>query len=343
MNRRISLISITGIMLVLGIAGGVYTFTKSGNAPVGEKKTTFRVGFNTWIGYSPLVIAKEKGFLAEQGLDADFTILEGIGEKNSALIRGEIDAVGHTADSAVTSAASGVDGQVVFVFDRSLGADAILAKKSIKSIADLKGKKVALEPGFTGHFFFLAVLDEAGLSPNDVEILPMDTGTAGSAFVAGQVDVAVTWEPWIAKSKALSDAHVLMSSKDRPGLIIDVLYMNTKTIRQRPDEVRKLILAMGQATDWYFRNRDEGDKIIAKFWKLTLEEEKETVAGMEFMTLAENAKFFGTSDKPGQMLTTVSKANDLWLKTGVIKKSIDPRALVDFESVNAAAKAAQSK
>lgn len=343
MNRRNSVIWITALVLVLGVAGGVYTFLKFGNDPVGEKKTPFRVAFNTWIGYSPLVIAKEKGFLAEQGLDVDITILEGIGEKNSALIRGEIDAVGHTADSAVTSAASGVDGQVVFVFDRSLGADAVLAKKSVKSIADLKGKKVALEPGFTGHFFFLALLDEAGLSPSDVEILAMDTGTAGSSFVAGQVDVAVTWEPWIGKTKDLPDVHILMSTKDRPGLIIDVLYMNTKTINQRPDDVRKLIVAMGRATDWYFQNRDEGDKIIAKYWKLSLEEEKETVAGMEFMTLAENAKFFGTTDKPGQMLTTVAKANDLWQKTGVIKKSIDPSTLVDFKSVSAAAKTEKPK
>ena len=338
MNRGKYLLWITGIVLVLGIGSGFYTVIRHGSVPAGDKQKAFRVGFNTWIGYSPLVIAKEKGFLAEQGIDVEFTILEGIGEKNSALIRGDIDAVGHTADSAVTSAASGVDGQVVFVFDRSLGADAVLAKKSIKSIADLKGKKVALEPGFTGHFFFLALLDEAGLSPSDVEILAMDTGTAGSSFVAGQVDVAVTWEPWIGKTKDLPDAHILMSSRDRPGLIIDVLFMDTKTINQRPGDVRKLIVAMGQATDWYFTNRDEGDKIIAKFWKLSLEEEKDTVAGMEFMTLPENAKFFGTSDKPGQMLTTVSKANDLWLKTGVIKKSVDPTALVDFKSVNAAAK-----
>lgn len=99
----------------------------------------FRIAFNTWVGYSPLVIAREKGFLREAGIDAKISILEGIGEKNSALIRGDIDGVGHTADSAVTSVASGVDGQIVFVFDRSLGADGILAKKSIRSIADSQG------------------------------------------------------------------------------------------------------------------------------------------------------------------------------------------------------------
>jgi NitT/TauT family transport system substrate-binding protein len=308
-----------------GVGNGVGANT--GSAP-------FKFAFNTWIGYSPLIIAKEKGFLKDAGLDAEFSILEGVGEKNSALIRGDVDGVGHTADSAVTSEASGVNGQIVFVFDRSLGADGILAKKSIKTITDLKGRKVALEPGFTGHFFFLYLLDEAGLAPSDVEIIPMDTGSAGSAFVAGTVEAAVTWEPWIGKSKELKDAHILVTSADKPGLIIDVLYMNRDTIQKRPDDVRKLVEAMGRATDWYFQNKEEGDQIIAKFWKLDQKEEKDTVAGMKFMTLAENAEFFGTQEKPGQMFKTVQKASELWLKTDVIKKAVDANSVIDYQSVN---------
>ncbi|MCI0622742.1 MAG: ABC transporter substrate-binding protein [Acidobacteria bacterium] len=302
----------------------------------------FRIAFNTWVGYSPLVIAREKGFLREAGIDAKISILEGIGEKNSALIRGDIDGVGHTADSAVTSVASGVDGQIVFVFDRSLGADGILAKKRIRSIADLKGKKVALEPGFTGHFFFLYLLDEAGLKPHDVQVIPMDTGSAGSAFVAGTVEAAVTWEPWIGKTKSLSDAHVLVTSADKPGVIIDVLFMNRSTIDKRRDDVRKLVVAMGRATDWYAQNVKEGDEIIAKFWKLKLEEEKETVAGMRFMPLTENAVFFGTADAPGPLLTVVQKANDLWLAAGVTKVKVQAEKLIDFSTVNAAATKARS-
>lgn len=303
-------------------------------APTPTKLAPFKIAFNTWIGYSPLVIAREKGYLEEVGLDADISILEGIGEKNSALIRGDIDGVGHTADSAVTSAASGVDGQIVFVFDRSLGADGILATKAINTVADLKGKKVAFEPGFTGHFFLLSLLDEVGLSPSDIEVVPMDTGSAGSAFVAGAVTAAVTWEPWIGKYKERKDAHILVTSRDKPGLIIDVLYMNTQTIKQRPADVSKLITAMGKATDWYFKNVDEGDQIVAKFWKLSIQEEKDAVAGMKFMSLSENARFFGTASSPGQLLRTVQKANDLWFKAGVTKKTVDADKLIDYTSVN---------
>jgi|JI7StandDraft_1071085.scaffolds.fasta_scaffold44432_3 NitT/TauT family transport system substrate-binding protein len=295
---------------------------------------TFNVAFNTWLGYSPLVIAKEKGFLKKRGLDVNITFLEGIGEKNAALLRGDIDGVGHTADSAVTSAAAGVDGQIVYVFDESYGADGILASTTVKKIEDLKGKKVALEPGFTGHFFLLSLLEDAGMKPSDVDVVAMETGNAGGAFLARKVDAAVTWEPWISKANQRSDGRVLITSRDKPGRIIDVLFMTRKAIAAHPDDIRKLTDAMDEAMAWYRTNVEEGDQIMAKFWKLPLPEAKSTIAGMRFFDLATNQRFFGTAEQPGQLVQTVSSANRVWVKSGVIKQPIaDPSSLVYFDGV----------
>jgi NitT/TauT family transport system substrate-binding protein len=331
-HRRLSCII---ALILLGVISLVLSGCK--NHQQTSSSQPFRVAFNTWIGYSPLVLAKEKGFLKEENIDAEISFLEGVGEKNSALIRGDIDAVGHTADAAVVSAASGVDGQVVFVFDRSLGADGILTEKSVQSVQDLRGKKVALEPGFTGHFFFLSLLSEAGMEPKDVEIVPMETGLAGSTFVAGGVEAAVTWQPWLGRANSVPGGKVFITSKERPGLIIDILYMNRKVIESRKQDVVKLIRAMGKATEWYASNREEGDAIMAKFWKLSPEEQKETVAGMGFMSLKENAEFFGTSANPGQMYRTVKMASDLWRKTEVIKNDVNPASLIAFDVMNEAA------
>jgi hypothetical protein len=95
---------------------------------------------------------------------------------------------------------------------------------------------------------------------------------------------------------------------------------------------------MGKATDWYATHKEEGDAIMAKFWKLSADEQKETVAGMGFMSLPENATFFGTADNPGQMYKTTASAAQLWRKTDVIKKDVDPKALVAFDVLNEAAK-----
>lgn len=320
-------------MLSLAVVGCKPT----GEAPAPQvtKSAPFKIAFNTWLGYSPLIIAKEKGFLAKRGLDAQVTFLEGIGEKNAALLRGDIDGVGHTADSAVTSASAGVDGQIVYVFDESYGADGVLATKSIQKVADLKGKRVALEPGFTGHFFVLSLLEDAGLTAKDIDVVSMETGNAGSAFVAGKVDAAATWEPWISKAAQRSDGKILVTSRDRPGRIIDVLFMNRRTIEERPKDIRELTAALDEAVNWYRQHQAEGDQIIAKFWKLPLDEAKSTVAGVRFMDGRENAEFFGTSAAPGQLAKTIESANRLWASAGVIKAPIaQPGHLVYYGGVS---------
>lgn len=306
--------------------------------PAATKSEPFKVAFNTWIGYSPLVIAREKGLLKARGLDVEISMLEGVGEKNAALIKGTVDAVGHTADAAVVSAASGVDGQIMFIFDQSWGSDGLLTRKNVNSVQDLKGKKVALEPGFTGHFFFLSLLQDAGMKPTDVQIVPMETGQAGSTFAAGAVDAAQTWEPWLGKAKTMPNAKVLVSSADKPGRIVDVLYMNRKTIQDRRDDVVKLVQAMGEATDWYAANKPEGDAIMAKFWKLSAQEQADTVSGMRFMTLAQNKEFFGTSEQPGPLVKTTSDAAQLWLQSQVIKAPVDAKSLVAFDVIDRAAR-----
>jgi NitT/TauT family transport system substrate-binding protein len=308
-------------------------------SPAGEtppqQSAPFRIGFNTWLGYSPLIIAREKGFLRRRGLDVQVTFLEGIGEKNAALLRGDIDGVGHTADSAVTSASAGVDGQIVYIFDQSYGADGILASRSIANIADLRGRRVALEPGFTGHFFVLSLLDEVGLGPRDIQVVPMETGNAGSAFVAGRVDAAATWQPWLGRAMQRSDGRILVTSRDRPGRIVDVLFMNRRTIEARRDDIRKLTEALDEAVRWYRQNPDEGDRIIAAFWRLPLAEAKSTVAGVRFMDRAENARFFGTTAAPGQLARTVESANRLWARSGVIRAPIaQPGRLVYYGGVS---------
>lgn len=322
---------VAAFFIVVLILGSACSRPDSSAVTPQSEARPFRVAFNTWLGYSALVIARENGYLKESGLDVEITFLEGIGEKNSALIRGDIDAVGHTADSAVTSAAAGVDGQIVYVFDKSYGADGVIARGEIRSVADLRGRRVALEPGFTGHFFFLHLLREAGIEPAEVKVVEMDTGSAGSAFIAGSVDAAVTWEPWIGKTKERKDAHVLVTTADRPGLIIDVLFMNRATILARGEDVDALIRALSRATDWYRANPVDGNRIMAAFWKLPIQEVEATVAGMRFMNWDQNVEFMGSASAPGSLSETISSAAQLWFEAGVIKQPLeDPGALVYY-------------
>ena len=103
------------------------------------------------------------------------------------------------------------------------GGDGIVALKDIKTLQDLKGKKVAFETGSVSQFFFDAVLKQDGMSEKDVTVVNMTATDAGVAFAARQVDAAVTWEPALSQGANAAHGHLLLSSADKPGLITDVV------------------------------------------------------------------------------------------------------------------------
>ena len=123
------------------------------------------------------------------------------GDTLPALAAGKLD-IGLTTlqNLAVLSGNGDTDVVAIALIDSSNGADAVVAKEGVASMADLKGKTVALTLGEVNHMLFLTGLRKAGLAPDDVKITSMSADDAGAAFVAGKVDAAVTWEPWITKA-----------------------------------------------------------------------------------------------------------------------------------------------
>jgi len=293
-----------------------------------------KIAFNTWVGFGPLYVAQEKGFFKQLGIEVRMTILEDTASKGSALKAKRLDGVGTTADSQVIAASQGIPGVICLALDQSNGADGIVAVQSIASVKDLKGKTVAVQPGFVSHFFLLYLLDEAGLSPKDVTVQPFETGDAGAAFVAKRVDAAVTWEPWLSKAKERPDGKVLITSKEKPGLIVDVLAMRDDIIKNRPEDVKKLIKGWYMGVDYYVKNPAEATAIIAKNFKLSPEETADMLSGVTFFDATGNIEYFGTAAAPGQIHKVVGKANEVWQKAGEMKKPVDTKLLVDGSLVN---------
>jgi len=100
----------------------------------------------------------------------------------------------------------------VVAIDDSNGGDGIVALKDIKSIADLKGRKVAVNEGSVSEFYLNVLLGKAGLKESDLKTVNMTAADAGSAFVAKRVDAAVTWEPWLTRGKTTDFGHLLANS-----------------------------------------------------------------------------------------------------------------------------------
>ena len=326
---------VLSLVLILSLVG--CGATKPSNEQPKEGQTTaqkapLKVTLPTWTGYGPLFLAQEKGFFKKHGVDVELTIVEGLAERKQALAGGKIDGMATAQDVQVTLAASGVPVQVVWLLDDSYGGDGILVKKEIQSAADLKGKKVAFEVGSTSHLLMLTVLKKAGLTDKDVEVIPMSAGDAGAAFVAGKIDAAVTWEPWLSKGVS-ANGKVLVSTKDLPGIILDSISFRNEVIEKRPNEVKGFVAAMAEAMDYWKANKDESDQIMAKGLKIDLKEFTSTVPGLKFLNKDDNKKLFGTSANQGSLYKATKSDIDFYVEQKLIDKAITPESIINSKFV----------
>ena len=189
-------------------------------------------------------------------------------------------------------------GESLALTNASAGADIIIAR-GVDTVADLKGKKVALELGSVSHFFFSKVIEKAGLSESDVEIVNMSAQDAGTAFVAKAIDVSVTWEPFASQGIA-AGGKALVTSKDTPNLIIDISRPATMC-SSRNDDVKRLLDSWFDALAFVDTNKDEAFAIMAKHSDVKVDEFAGMWAGVKMYSRPENITLIGTSEKLGRL------------------------------------------
>ena len=335
-------IAITAALSLLVLAGVLYFMTSNGrvSSATGESQP-IRIAFNTWIGYSAFYIAEEEGLFAKRRIEVETAVIEALAEKNAAILRGEIDGMGGTIDSAVISVASGVDGSLIFQFDHSSGADGILASAEVQSVQDLVGRSVAVEEGFIGHFFLLYVLDKEGIPRESVKIVPMGTEQAGEAFASGNVDVAVIWEPYLSTAERRPGAHVLVSSADIEPILAATLFMSRRFLDERSNDAVALVEALQEANDLWLAHPEKYNPLVAKRWGLSLEDLTDIMDAIEIVSAKDQLSQFGSSASPGPLLSYLSKCAALWLEAGVIERAVEAKKVVDPGPVSAALAAGQ--
>ncbi len=225
----------------------------------------YKVGFNSWVGYITFFVASEKGYFKEEGLDVKAKSFSSPGDSLLPLLAGDLDAALTTADSVIT-VLDKAPGQVkvVYLTDTSAGADAIVATKAIPDLKAIKGHSVAATLGQCNQLLLDKALESVGLTEKDIQLKNMNADDSGAALVAGKLDVAVTWEPWITKATGENKGHVVFSSAQTPNLILDVLAIGNKTASKKFAETRAFIKGLNRGYEFLKQHPAEASALAAK-------------------------------------------------------------------------------
>lgn len=255
---------------------------------------TIKIGLQPWLGYGPLWVAEKQGFFKDQGVDVQLVNFGWDADLAAALASGNINITSIATNGVILQINNGIDLKAFMLMDGSTTADAILAGQALGSIADIKGKTVAYELGATSDLLINYALKANGMSIKDVQAVPINAADAGLALIAGRVDVAVTYEPYISAALAQGpDFKVLYTAGEKPGLISDVLAAPSDWVAAHTADIQGIIKAWDQAVTYIRDNPDEGGKIIAEAVGSPLDEFNTAFAGVQLFDIKENLAEFG--------------------------------------------------
>lgn len=285
------------------------------------------IAISGWTGFAPLVLAAQAGLFKKNGVDV---IIKKISQKDrlAALASGDVQGVATTVDTQLVWATT-VPLSQVLVLDNSHGGDGIGARAAIKTVADLKGKTIAVDGRGTTPYFFLAyILQKNGLSMKDVKPATLEAQPAAQAFVAGQYDAAVTYEPYISQIRDLKDgSHLLASSLDYP-VIIDTLAFQPEWIANNKKAVQALVNGWFDALEMIKTDGKKSYEIMGADVKQTGDEFGDSAKYIKYIDKAENQK-----QMTSQLPDLLKVAAQIQMEAGVIKKQPDLDKLIDAEFV----------
>lgn len=306
---------VTAVILTAAMAISMLAGCGSKKAETNEVS----MAFCTWTGYAPMFIAQEKGYFEEAGIKMNIQVIEDESTYTSIITNGSVQFLATAQDPNIKMYANGADSRYLLAMDASCGADGLVTTADIQSLDDLAGKSVALDKSASSYYFFLTALEQdSSITEEDVNVLDMgDTTEAGLAFMSGNVDAAIMWEPELSEAlDSVEGAHALVTSADYPETIMDSLVVNTKYAEENPEVVEAVAEAWYKAVDFMNENPDEAYELMASgFEEVTGEDIASDVLGLKFFGRDENANLIsGNGTK--SILEISQDMADFWKEKG---------------------------
>ncbi len=292
----------------------------------GQDLPRVTVAMSGWTGFAPLSLAEKAGLFKKNGVDVTIKFIPQK-DRHLAIASGDVPCAATTVETWIVWNANGVATKQVVQLDKSYGADGMVVRNSIGRIADLRGKTVAASAPGTAPYFTLAwFLKRNGLSVKDVKVVNLEPGPAAQAFIAGQGDAAMTYEPYLSAVRDKPEAgKIIATTLDYP-MIMDTFGCTPKFIQENPKLVQAMVNSYFDAVEAIRQEPKQSFEVMGAVVKQTGEQFEKSQSYLRWQDRAANRKFFA-----GEIQAFSKEAAELLLELGIIKSVPDITTIVDTQ------------
>jgi NitT/TauT family transport system substrate-binding protein len=288
-----------------------------------EPETALRIGTNVWIGSEPLYLARELGRLDPAAVQ--LVEYPSASEVLRAYRNQAIDGMVISLDELFGLAVDGFQPRIVLVVDVSHGADVVVGRRGMRTMHDLKGKSIAVESSALGAFVLSRALAVNGMQASDVNVVHLESNEQADAFEKGQVDGAVTFDPYRAQFLR-AGGRTLFDSTQIPGEIVDLLAVRDTVVARHPSAVQALLAGWFGAIDYMKREPNDAAHRMGVRQQTSGEQFLEAQQGLHVPSREENLRMLGGA--PPELTVTGRRLMALMVDARLLRAEVDIESLL---------------
>jgi NitT/TauT family transport system substrate-binding protein len=277
-----------------------------------------RIGTNVWVGSEPLYLARDLGYLNPDTVQ--LVEYPSASEVLRAYRNQAIDGMVISLDELFGLAVDGLQPKVILVVDVSHGADVVVGRPGMKTMQDLKGRSVAVESGALGAFVLSRALALNDMQSADVNVVHLESNEQPGAFEKGQVDGAVTFDPYRAQFLR-AGATTLFDSTRIPGEIVDLLAVRASVLEPHRRHIQALLAGWFSAVDYMKREPRAAAEKMGIRQQTSGEQFLEAQKGLHVPSRDENLAMLGGPNP--ELAVTGRRLMALMLEAKLLRSELD--------------------
>lgn len=292
-----------------------------------EPKPPLRIAINPWPGYEFLYLAEQLKLFEAEGVKVKVLQFSSLNDGRRAFELGKADGFGGTLiETLMVRQNSPRHAQIIYLPDYSNGGDLIIARPGLDQLEQLRGLRVAIEPGTLNSYILARALAQRNLGLDDVKVIGMPQAEMTRALADGRIDAAVTYPPFSIEMLKLEGSKTLFTTREIPGEVLDVLALDKTVIAERQPEVQALLRAFTRAVDYARQEPEKAYSLMAAREGISMEDFRAAVEeDLKILTPADQAEFHGPDQR---LLKALEATQQVLLHSGELKQPQDLSSLI---------------